>query len=83
MCPMSYVTCHGSHVTCHVSHVMCNVSCVIIYIFFLHKVLELVGGGSVINGAYPVLFNITLAISYNTNQIMLNLANMKKKVYEF
>ena len=56
-----------SHVTCHVSHVTCHVSTVILffYIFLdkkkknnlhknLDKVVELVGGGSVINGAYPV-----------------------------
>ena len=46
---MSHVTYHVSRVTCHVSHVI-----------FLSKkkdnVVELVGGGSVINGAYPVLF---------------------------
>ena len=33
-------TCHVSHVTCH----MC------------HNILNLVGGGSVINGAYPIYF---------------------------
>ena len=41
-CHMSYVTCHVSHVMCHMSHLV------------LDKVVELVGGGSVINGAYPV-----------------------------
>ena len=40
---MSRVTCHMSHVTCH-------------FFFFLDKVVELIGGGSVINGAYPVQF---------------------------
>ena len=42
-----------SHVTCHLSRVTCHM-----YFFFpekkLDKVVELVGGGSVINGAYPV-----------------------------
>ena len=46
MCHMSCVTCHVSHVTCHMSHVKCHVSHV--------NLVELVGGGSVINGAYPV-----------------------------
>ena len=38
------VMCQVSHVTCHMWHVMCH----------LEKVVELVGGGSVINRAYPV-----------------------------
>ena len=41
-----------SRVTCHVSHVTCNVS----LFFFLDKVVKLIGGGSVINGAYPSSF---------------------------
>ena len=45
-------TCHVSRVTCHVSHVTCHM------LFFLvgggDKVVKLIGGGSVINGAYPV-----------------------------
>ena len=44
MCHMSRVRCHMSHVTCHLSHVT--------YIFF-YKVVKLVGGGSVIDGATP------------------------------
>ena len=46
------VMCHVSHVRCHVSGVRCQVSNIII-ISFVYKVVELVGGGSVINGAYP------------------------------
>ena len=59
--------CHVSHVTCHLSPVVCNffLHLIIIqkkyikniYIMLqkiLDKVVELVGGGSVINGAYPV-----------------------------
>ena len=55
--PMCYVSC----VTCQVSHVTCDVSCVtcdmshemwhnffIFFYFFLYKLLELVGEGSVI-----------------------------------
>ena len=47
-----------SHVPCHVSRVTCQVSCVIIFLscfffFSLDKVGELVGEGSVINGATP------------------------------
>ena len=42
------------------SHNKCQVSVVIFSSFFLflliHKVVGLVGGGSVVNGAYPFLF---------------------------
>ena len=37
-------------VTCHVS---CG-TCIFEFVYLLDKVVELVGGGSVINGAYPV-----------------------------
>ena len=50
MCHMSCVTCHMSCVTCQVSHVKKNN-------FFFDNVVELVNGGSVINGAYPVQFS--------------------------
>ena len=56
MCYVSPVTCHMLPVTCHLSCVTCHLSNVKIYIHFLYlfnKVVELVGGGSVINGAYP------------------------------
>ena len=46
---MSVISCHMSCVTCHMSHVMCHM-------FVLDKVVKLVSGGSVINGAYPVWF---------------------------
>ena len=42
-----------SHVTCCMSRVTCHMSYVIIIIFF-YKVVKFMGGGSVINGAYPV-----------------------------
>ena len=43
-------------VTCHVSHVTCCMSNVPFYLFFsLDKVVKLVGGGSVINGARLIL----------------------------
>ena len=45
---------HVSHVMCHVSGVRCQVSCV--NCPFFDKDVELVGGGSVINRAYPVKF---------------------------
>ena len=67
---LSCVMCHVSPVTCHLSPspVTCHLSHVIIFFFFtfkfyikkntlpkiLDKVVELVGGGSVINGAYPI-----------------------------
>ena len=53
-CHMSRVTCHISCVTCHVSHVACHMSHFFSFLFFLDKVVELVGGVSVINRAYPV-----------------------------
>ena len=57
MCHISSITCHGSHVTCRGSHVTCHVSHAMDYnifsIFFLAKVVKLVDGGSVINGATP------------------------------
>ena len=71
MCHVSCVMCHMSHVPCHLSPVMCHVSCVTFhmsnYFFYLKKkmffclkkmdkVVELVSGGSIINGAYPVQF---------------------------
>ena len=39
---------HVSHVTCHVSRVTCHMS-----FFFFDKIVELVHGGSVINGPSP------------------------------
>ena len=53
---MSDVTCHMSHVTCHVSHVF-------FLSFLFNEVLKLVGGGSVINGAYPIKFLTTKHLS--------------------
>ena len=67
MCHVSCVTCHVSCVMCHMSHVTCHMSCVMCHMshvtckkiiikknFFCDKGVKLVGGGSVINGAYPV-----------------------------
>ena len=54
---MSRVTCHVSHVMCHLSHVMCQ-------IFFFYKVVKLIGGGSVINGAYPVKYLMYKALMF-------------------
>ena len=70
MCHVSRVMCHVSCVMCHVSHVTCHMSKYYFLTFFylkkiygfslylkkLDKVVELVGGESVINGAYPVKF---------------------------
>ena len=56
--PPPHVTYHMSHVTCHVSNVMCHMShfSISLFYFFIFsgKVVELVGGGSGINGAYLV-----------------------------
>ena len=49
--------CQVSHIMCHVSHVICHVSSVTCHTFefdFYYNLLQLVGGGSVLNGAYPV-----------------------------
>ena len=50
--PPPFVTRQVSGVRCQVSGVSCQVSGVTC--IFFYKVVELVGGGSVINGAYPV-----------------------------
>ena len=53
-------------VTCLVSCIMCHKSVIVVvspfflfffFIFFIYKVVTLVGGGSVINGAFPSSFN--------------------------
>ena len=65
MCHMSGVTCQVSGVRCQVSHVRCQVSGVTCHIFlllFLDIEVELVGGGSVINGAYPVYFIVLFTV---------------------
>ena len=55
--PSPCVTCHVSHVTYQVSCVMCQVSGVFFQVqwakLFFYKIVELVGGRGVINGAYP------------------------------
>ena len=54
---VSYVTCHVSGVMCHMSHVTYPISCfTCFFVVVFFKVLKLVDGGSVINGAYPVRF---------------------------
>ena len=50
---VSHVSCHVSHSKCHMSSVTCHISCVTCFFF---KSLELIVGGLVINGAYPVQF---------------------------
>ena len=71
MCPVSGVICHVSPVTCHLSRVTCHLSKNILYIKKnpqkkLDKVVELVGGGSVINGTFPVeLFFLSLGCLKN------------------
>ena len=59
---MSYVRCYDSCVTCHMSY---------IFIFF-HKVVELIGGGSVISTFCQVLvfvLNLWLIENY-THEIL-------------
>ena len=64
ICHVSRVMCHMSRITCHMSRVTCHMSKYFFFFTFFffnslkkfNKGLELVGGGSVINGAYPVKF---------------------------
>ena len=65
MCHMSRVTCHMSHVMCHMSCFTCHMSSVTCHFLSqkkLDNVEELVGGGSIINGAYPV--EVLILINY-------------------
>ena len=65
MSHVSHVMCHLSRVTCHLSkyyffnfHFLFCIFRFFCFVFYhkkiVDKVMELVGGGSVINGAYPV-----------------------------
>ena len=49
---VSHVRCQVSRVRCQLSYVRCRMSCHIFFLFFFGQS----GGGSVINGAYPVYF---------------------------
>ena len=87
---MSQVMCHMSRVMCHMSFVMCYMSCVtchvshvtIFLIIFLDKVVKLVGGGSVINGAAPSSYfdikdNMILdTVKYNGANSLTNLGQL-------
>ena len=59
---MSHVTCHVSHFTCHISRVICHTT------HFFCKMVKLVGGGSVINGATPFIFYT--AIQWASEQLV-------------
>ena len=59
LCQVSGVRCNMSQVTCHVSYVTCPASLIFLFNIFLGvKVEELVNGGSLIQGAYPVQFDL-------------------------
>ena len=62
--PPPCVTCPGSIVTFRISGVTCQVSHVRCHMHFFYKVVELVGGGSVINGAYPVFFDRAMQLLF-------------------
>ena len=74
MCHVSCVTCHMSHITCHVSPVTCKNKKNYVFIeekkgrTKLDKGVELVGGGSVMNGPTPsgylLLFLLISSYSY-------------------
>ena len=63
---MSRVRCHLSGILCQVFCVRCHMS----YIYFFYKVVELVGGGSVINGAYPVQFMKKVKLPFCPDRFM-------------
>ena len=70
-----HVTCHLSCVTCHVLRVTFHVSgvgCHHLFFFSFYKVFERVGGGSVINRAYPIAFQ-----QLNWIMLMNNLKRLK------
>ena len=75
ICHVSLVTCHLSHVTCHMSHVTCHMLFFFKCLVFLYpeqkldNVVELVGGGSVINRAYP--FFSFFFFSFNNRVLIL------------
>ena len=92
-CHLSPVTCHLSHVTCHLSHVIIFFFYIFKSkkkkkkknpnIFDLkqklEKFVELVGGGFVINGAYPVQFSC-----YPIDQSQFDHSKRKQKTkYQF
>ena len=57
MCHVSRLMCHISFVSCHMSGVTWHLSAVKFF-FFFYNVLELIGGASVINGAYSIMFYV-------------------------
>ena len=63
--PVSCVTCQVSHVTCQLS-----------YVTKFDKVVRLVGGGSVINRAHPILFLVLLFSQYTSLILKGSLANL-------
>ena len=88
-CHMSCVTCPVSRVTCHVSRVMCHMSqffYFILFFFCFEKVLKIIGGGSVINGAYPIKFSffqikISLCFGVPNNFNFSKIENHKKIIF--
>ena len=62
---MSCVTCHMSRVTCHMSRVTYIYIFFYFLFFFLYKLVELVGGGSVINGATPSSYLADLDLQFS------------------
>ena len=81
-CHMSCVTCHMSHVTCHMSCVMCHMSCKKKNYNNKNIYIELVGWGSVINGAYPVYF-ITVKASKKEQWSQVSFVTSGIKVEDF
>ena len=77
--PPKYVTCHVSRVTCHMSRVTCHVPHVTFFFFFFFsdKVVTYIGGGFVINGAYPVYFTRREKLLYSFGKKCLTLEESK------
>ena len=77
--------CHVSHVTCHMSPVTClknNLHLNFFLLLFIHKkidkVVELFGGGSVIDGAHPIYFLLCCKIVCNC---VIRLCTLSSRVH--
>ena len=62
--------CHMSGITCHVSCFMCHMSTIFICFITSDKVVGVVVGGSVINGAYTILFSTKYVLLHFENIIL-------------
>ena len=81
---VSHVICHVSCVTCHMSHVTCHFFFFFFFfLFFSEKLVKFIGGGSVINGAYPVQFQYTSKLAHLLTQAVYTPNQSGVKISEF